>query len=225
MTDNKNNKLDDDMVLDYLKSNPDFWEKNSSQLMPEHDDEEEDGVLDFQQFILKKMRDNSVKDQIEKKALIDLGKANFITFRRMQDCILTSLASESMEQLIDVIYRDWAILLELDMIVIAIETDNKDDFPVKGVSLLNDGDVDKYLGENDIYIESNGTSKDIFGSRSVLINSYALVRLPLGEDKPNALVGFGVSQPGIFDYSHGTESIAFLCSALGYIVRRWLVLP
>ena len=47
MTDNKNNKLDDDMVLDYLKSNPDFWEKNSSQLMPEHDDEEEDGVLDF----------------------------------------------------------------------------------------------------------------------------------------------------------------------------------
>ena len=130
-----------------------------------------------------------------------------------------------MEQLIDVIYRDWAILLELDMIVIAIETDNKDDFPVKGVSLLNDGDVDKYLGENDIYIESNGTSKDIFGSRSVLINSYALVRLPLGEDKPNALVGFGVSQPGIFDYSHGTESIAFLCSALGYIVRRWLVLP
>ena len=35
--------------------------------MPEHDDEEEDGVLDFQQFILKKMRDNSVKDQIEKK--------------------------------------------------------------------------------------------------------------------------------------------------------------
>ncbi|MFL2659969.1 MAG: DUF484 family protein [Alphaproteobacteria bacterium] len=224
MTNNKNNKLDDNIVLDYLKSNPDFWEKNSSQLMLEHD-EEEDGVLDLQQFILKKMRDNSVKDQIEKKALIDLGKANFITFRRMQDCILTSLASESMEQLIDVIYRDWAILLELDMIVIAIETDNKDDFPVKGVSLLNDGDVDKYLGENDIYIESNGTSKDIFGSRSVLINSYALVRLPLGEDKPNALVGFGVSQPGIFDYSHGTESIAFLCSALGYIVRRWLVLP
>ena len=223
MSDNKKNKLNDDMVLDYLKSNPNFWEKNGSQLIPEHDDD--DDVLDFQQFIFKKMRANSVKNQIEKKALIDLGKANFITFRRIQDCILTALASESMGQLVDVVYRDWAILLELNMIVIAIETDMKDDFLLKGVSLLNDGDIDKYLGENDIYIESNGTSKDIFGSRSILINSYALVRLSLGEDNPKALVGFGVSQPGIFDHSHGTESIAFLCSVLGYIVRRWLVLP
>ncbi len=221
MSDIKKNELNDDMVLEYLKSNLDFWEKNGSKLIPEQDDD----VLDFQQFMFKKIRENSAKDQIEKKVLIDLGKANFITFKRIQDCILSALASESMTQLIDVIYRDWAILLELDMIIIAIETDTKNKFPLKGMSLLNIDDVDKYLGDSDVYIESNGTSKDIFGSRSVLINSYALVRLPLGDDKPNALVGFGISQAGIFNYSHGTESISFLCNTLGYIVRRWLVLP
>ncbi|MGB1361373.1 MAG: DUF484 family protein [Alphaproteobacteria bacterium] len=211
--------IDDDKVLEYLKSNPNFWERKGAELIPDKGE----SVLDFQSVMFERLRENSKQDQLEKKALIDLGKANFATFSRIQDCILTALASENMGQLLDVVYRDWAMLLDIDVIVIAIETDLVDTIPLRGMVFLNDGDVDKYLGNDDVFVESNGSSK-VFGMKEGLVNSYTLVRLPLGENKPDAMVAFGVSAEGLFDKSYGSDSIVFLCQALGYIVRRWLVL-
>ena len=212
--------ISEKQVLEYLQKHPEFWEKSGAKLIPE----KEQGVLDFQQIMFEKMRLNSKQDQMEKQALIDLGRANFVTFRRIQDCILSALASENMGELIDVVCRDWAILLELDVVVIGIETDYNDRLPLRGMSFLEKGYVESILGDNDVIIYPDGTNKAVFGSREKLVASHALIRLPLGDGKPDALIGFGISQKNSFDIDQGTESIVFLCQSLGYIVRRWLVL-
>ena len=213
--------ITEQQVLSFLQKNSGFLEKYADRLSL---NVKPDNIVDFQSVLVEKLRNRIADETAEKEAVMYLGQNNFDTFIRMQHCILSALASENMMQLLDVVYTDWANVLGVDIVVLGVETDMKDTLPLKGMTFLGQGAVGRWLEGRDVHVQPKGTLEPVFGGASDLVNSYALVYLPLGQGKPDALMAFGCRDENTFANEEGTESIVFLCQALGYIVRRWLSL-
>jgi len=215
-------------VIDYLDRHPEFLTRHADVLERQQLPSRINGdrVTDLQTFLLDRLRGDISKLRTEQDELLANSRDNLSTQDRVHRAVLALLGASSFEHLIEIVTTDLAVLLDVDVVTICIETDTPPKEPVRydGLYLLAPGTIDHTLGDsNDILLRDDVRGEpEIFGGAAGLVRSDALIRLLPHEGAPVGLIAFGTRHPGFFNPGQGTELLGFLARIIEHCIRSWL---
>jgi len=215
-------------VIDYLDRHPEFLIRHPDllerQKLPSRING--DRVADLQSYLLDRLRGDISKLRSEQDELLANSRDNLSTQDRVHRAALALLSARSFEQLIEIVTTDLAVLLDVDVVTLCIESDAPPKDPVRydGLLILPVGTIDEALGPGVEILLRDDIDGDpvIFGGAAGLVRSDALIRLVAHEDAPMGLISFGTRHPGFFNPSQGTELLSFLARILEHCIRGWL---
>jgi len=215
-------------VIAYLRQHPDFLERHPEALRLVQSPTRKigDGVLDFQQFMLERLRRDVVRLEDEHKNLISTTRGNLASQCRVHKAIVAMLRAESSGHLLQIVTTDLAVLIDVDVVTLGFEstTTRTTRLPMHGIHLLRSGTVDALLGPNRDALLSSDIQGDpaLFGAAAGLVRSQALLRLSFGRSAPLGLMCIGTRKPDTFHPGLGTELLTFLARALAITIAQWL---
>ncbi|WP_162906709.1 DUF484 family protein [Algihabitans albus] len=219
-------------VAAYLRRHPDFLKRHPELLdaMVTPVRATGDGVLDFQQAMVERLRREVAQALETRDELVSLSRANALAQQRLHRGLLGLLAARSFEHLIETLTTDLTLALDVDVVSLCVEPSEMALSPPKrpvGVYRLEAGTVEALLGPSKRVRLIGDTPGDagVFPTAAGLVRSSALVRLNIGPTTPPALIGLGSRDPGHFEEGQGTELLGFLGQAVEHLVRAWLDLP
>jgi len=188
-----------------------------------------EGVVDMQQFMLQRLQTEVARLKNQHRALITTSRANLASQARIHQAVLVLLAAPSFEHLIQIVTTDFAVLLDADVITLAVESASgcQSHLSVRGVQLLERGAVESMFGpDRDVLLlgDSEGDPA-IFGGGAGLVRSAALLRLKVSPRAPAGLLAIGSRRIGKFHTGQGTELLGFLAKSLSVVIAGWLDLP
>jgi len=223
--------LDPAQIIEFLSDNPDFLQRNPElyRVMTPPDRALGDGVSDLQSAIIDRLRGDAERLKTRQRDLMITSRANLSTQGRVHECVLTLLEAPSLEHVVQVITNDFAILLDIDIVTLCLESeqdDNVTSLPIAGLRNVPAGFVDATLGEgrNVLLFDEMTREPRIFGAAADLVRSSALVRVEISSESPSAIVAFGTRNSGKFHASQGTELLDFLGRVVEGVIRSWLMI-
>ena len=134
----------------------------------------------MQQFMLQHQRAEIARLKSQHRALVGTSRANLASQARVHAAVLALLAASSFEQLIQIVTTDLAVLLDADVVTIAVEFGRSGRASAhQGVQILDPGTVDAVLGVDRDVVLGSDTEGDptLFGDGAGLVRSAALLRL------------------------------------------------
>lgn len=215
-------------VIAYLREHPDFLQRHPEalHLLRAPSRGNGDRVLDFQQFMLERLRQDLSNLQDEQKSLIALSRGNLASQCRVHKAALAMLKAVSFEHLLQIVTTDLAVLIDVDVVTLGVESAvaRTARLPVHGIQLLRSGMVDQLLGADRDALLCTHVKGDttLFGSAAGLVRSQALLRLSFGRSGPSGLMCMGTRKAGTFHPGLGTELLTFLAHAVGITIAQWL---
>jgi uncharacterized protein len=215
-------------VIAYLRRHPDFLDEHPEalRLLCPPGREIGDGVVDFQHFLYERQRREINRINLEYRNLIGVSRGNLASQNRVHKAALTILAAPSFGQLIQIVTTDLAVLLDVDVVTIAVENiaGIAPRLNLHGIHLLEAGTVEQLLGEDKSVVYEADVVGDpaLFGGAAGLVRSQALLRLRFGRETPTGLLCIGTRKPGRFHPGMGTELLGFLGRIVGLAIGLWL---
>ena len=215
-------------VIAYLRQHPDFLERHPEalRLVRPPSRKTGDGVLDFQHFMLERLRRDVVRLEGEQKSLISTSRGNLASQCRVHKAVVAMLRAANFEHLLQIVTTDLAVLIDVDVVTIGVESETArmTRLPVHGIHLLRSGTVDALLGPNRDHLLASDIQADpaLFGAAAGLVRSQALLRLSISRSGPIGLMCIGTRKPDTFQPGLGTELLTFLARALGITIAQWL---
>ena len=213
-------------VAFYLKRHPDFLVEHPELLAiltpPGH--RRGDNIVDMQNFMVERLKTDLHRLKSQQRALIATSRSNLSSQQRIHAGVLALLQAASFEQLIQTVTTDLAVLLDIDVVTLCIESSRSfGAAALPGLQLLEPGAVEALLGPNrDVLLEDEvAGDAAIFGSGAGLVQSAALLRLSVARAPPG-LLALGSRRAGKFKPGQGTELLGFLAQALGVTIGQWL---
>jgi uncharacterized protein YigA (DUF484 family) len=220
--------LDAVQVMEYLRRHPDFLTNNPDAilLLSAPGREVGEGVVDLQKVILERMRGELARLKTTQRKLIATNRVNLQTQGRVHSAVLAMIEAPSLEHLIHTVTHDLAMILDLDVVAVAVEAGDAKVTAghVAGIQRLPAGSIDRLLGEGRdtrLRPETQGEA-EIFGAGAGLVRSDALVRLKVNGEAPVGVIAFGSRRESTFHPSQGTDLLAFLARTFEISVRAWL---
>ena len=215
-------------VIAYLREHPDFLERHPDALRllraPNRDNG--DGVIDFQHFMLERLRNDLQRAQDEHKKLIALSRGNLASQCRVHKAALTMLKATSFEHLLQIVTTDLAVLIDVDVITLVHRKHRGADH---AAAIAGDPSAARrhrrqVLGpDRDVALDTDVKGDPtLFGAAAGLVRSQALVRLSFGRSGPAGLICVGTRKPGTFHPGLGTELLSFLARAVEITIAQWL---
>jgi len=217
-------------VSAYLREHPDFLIRNADlvQHLTPPMVRRGSNIVDLQYYMVDRLQSEVGRLRTEQRELLTSSRANLNNQNRVHAAALFLLDAQSFEQLIQTITTDLAVLLDLDVACLVVESGNRDlpGFDTPGVRVVKAGAIDRWLGRREMVL-AGGIHGDpaIFGGGSGLVRSEALIRLHISAESPPGLLAFGSREPDMFHHSQGTELISFLARVVERCIRTWLDLP
>jgi uncharacterized protein len=216
-------------VIAYLREHPDFLDKHPGALRllraPSRVNGE-DRVLDFQHFMLERLRGDLRRIEDEHKSLIALSRGNLASQCRVHKAALTMLRAHSFEHLLQIVTTDLAVLIDVDVVTLGVEGTAAPTtrLPLPGIHLLRAGMVQALLGPDRDVLLCTDVKGDpaLFGGAAGLVRSQALLRLSFGHSGPVGLMCIGTRRPRTFHPGLGTELLSFLARAVEITIAQWL---
>jgi uncharacterized protein YigA (DUF484 family) len=215
-------------VMAYLRQHPDFLERqpDALQLLRAPGRQNGDGVLDFQHFMLERLRRDLAQLQDQHNGLIATSRGNLASQCRVHKAVLAMLRAPSFEHLLQIVTTDLAVLLDVDIVTLGVESSasRTTRLPLHGLHLLPSGTVDKLLGPNRDTLLCTEIQGDpaLFGGAAGLVRSQALLRLSFSRSAPVGLMCIGTRVPDAFQPGLGTELLTFLARSLEITIAQWL---
>jgi len=217
-------------VLFFLRRHPDFLDSHPEalKLLRPPQREAGDGVLDFQHFMLDRLRRDAARLHDEQRTLIATSRSNLASQCRVHKAALTILRAQSFEHLLQIVTTDLAVLIDVDVVTIAVESSSAPTrrLPMPGIHLLQEGTVEALLGADRDVLLSTGVHGDptLYGAAAGLVRSQALLRLNFRRSAPVGLMCVGTRKPETFHPGLGTELLSFLARTLEITISQWLSL-
>jgi uncharacterized protein YigA (DUF484 family) len=215
-------------VVAYLREHPDFLDRrpDALHLLRAPTRQTGNGVLDFQHFMLERLRRDLSRLQDEHKSLIAMSRGNLASECRVHKAALAMLRAPSFEQLLQIVTTDLAVLIDVDIVTLGVESaaSRTPRLPVHGIHLLRSGTVDKLLGPTRDALLCTDIQGDpaLFGGAAGLVRSQALLRLSFSRSAPVGLMCIGTRTPDTFQPGLGTELLTFLARTLEIAIAQWL---
>jgi len=228
-TKSRESDLSDALVAGFLRKNPDFLSRHPGLLrfLVAPDRELGDGVSDMQAAMIRQLRGEAARLKARQDDIVLTSRANLSTQGRVHECVLAVLAAKSLEQAIQIVTTDFAVMLDLDIVTLCVETEADAAIPVKtpGLRMLSPGTVDAVIGESHTVVlhEYVAGDPEIFAGGAALVRSAAFIRLAISDGTPPALIAFGARRSGKFHAEQGTELLQFLGRVTERCIRLWLL--
>ena len=235
-SDPKESDVTAEQVRDYLRRNPDFLRKNldivADEAVPERD--LGDGVLDFQNFMVKNLQKDTKALKSRYDVLVDFCRENMSVQAQVHRAALRLIRTRSLEQLLEAITQDLVSLFDVDVVRLAMESDTRFDTSYgeqhySGIVFIDPGMVDAALGANKNVLLVDDCEKaptpgldQIFADCEDMIASCALLRLDVETVGKNVLLAFGVRYKERFHSGQGIELLNFLAQIVAYQFDTYL---
>ena len=220
-----------DQVVAYLRDNPDFLSKHPEVIdvlvSPER---QSDGrVVDFQQFLVARLRGELASLTASRDALLSAGRVNLSAQGRIHKAALALASARTFEHMVEIVTTDFAAVLDLDVIILGVEQKaaNLTNEAHAGVAVLDCGAVAGLLPQSQEIVLRGRTVGDVrlYGPAAGLVTSDALIRLDLGSSAPPALLALGSRRENHFHEGQATELLGFLGRLVARSIKTWLNLP
>lgn len=219
-------------VIHYLRKHPEFLDRHPEvlPLLRAPSREIDNDVVDFQHFLVERLRRDLARVNLEHRTLIGASRGNLASQGRVHKAVLAVLAAPSFEQLLQTVTTDLAVLLDVDVVTIGVESNAalpSGRLAVHGIHLLKAGAVDALLGpERGVLLRADmAGDAAFFGGAAGLVRSQALLRLTFGRGAPAGLLCIGTRRPGRFHPGLATELLGFLARVIGMTIAQWLNPP
>lgn len=215
-------------VIAYLREHPDFLERHPDalHLLRAPSRASGDGVVDFQHFMLERLRHDLGRLRDEQTSLIALSRGNLAGQCRVHKAVLAMLKAVSFEHLLQIVTTDLAVLIDVDVVTLGVESTaaRTSRLPLPGIHLLRAGMVDQLLGPDRDALLCTDIRGDpaLFGGAAGLVRSQALLRLSFGRSGPAGLMCIGTRKADTFCPGLGTELLGFLARAVEITIAQWL---
>ncbi len=215
-------------VIAYLRQHPDFLDRHPEalQLLRAPTREVGEDVFDFQHFLIERLRGELARVTLEHRTLIAASRGNLASQGRIHKAALAILAASSFEQLLQTVTTDLAVLLDVDIVTLGVESSTTPSTRLMphGIHLLKAGAVDTLLGpERNVLLHADMPGDAaLFGGAAGLVRSQALLRVAFGRAPPVGLLCIGARRAGRFHPGLGIELLSFLARVLGITVAQWL---
>lgn len=223
----------EDAVSIYLRRNPDFLgqflDQNPDMLqsIPLGTRSQSVGnVVDLRDFMVERLRDETERLRGRLQELITTSRSNMTAQSRAHSAVLSLLAANTFEELIEIVTGDLAVILDVDVVTLCVEADG-DTLPrsrMPGVLILEPGYIDSLIGSHrDFMLTARCCGEPmVFGQGAGLVRSQALIRLSVSPHAPLAMLAIGSRRDTQFEDGQGTELLGFLGAALELTIRAWL---
>jgi len=217
-----------DDVAGYLRKNPDFLAEHPELIaaLTPPSLRRGDSVVDMQHFMLQRLRSDLARLRAQQRALIITSRSNLNSQNRAHAAVLAIIAAPSFEQLLQIVTTDLAVLLDVDVVTIGVESasSRQPRLPLHGIQILHPGTVDGLLGaERDVLLCADTPGDPaLFGGAAGLVRSQALLRLDVSEHAPVGLLCIGTRRAGKFHPGQGTELLSFLARVTELTFAAWL---
>ena len=226
----ENGEIPPEKIKEYLRLHPDFLANHpdvlESLMTPSR--WADDGVVDMQQFMLERLRDEITNLRQCAQELIDTSRSNMASQTRAHASVLALLKAVDFEHMVRIVNDDLPLLLDIDVVTIGFEPVDSfvDRMGVANIRRYGEGVLDTMLGfGRDVQllteVDDDGT---VFGSAAGLVRSAAMARLRPGLSVPTGMIALG-SRANVFEPGQGTELIGFLARVAERCVHRWLEQP
>jgi uncharacterized protein YigA (DUF484 family) len=221
-------EIDAREVMAYLRRHPDFFDEHPEalRLLRPSNRELGDGVVDFQRFLYERQRQEVTRLNLEYRNLIAVSRGNLASQNRVHKAALAVLAAPSFGQLLQIVTTDFAMVLDVDVVTLAVENiaGVTPRFAVSGIHLLKSGTVEDLFGQDRTVLYEADVAGDpaLFGGAAGLVRSQALLRLRFGRETPTGLLCIGTRKPGRFHPGLCTELLGFLARIVGLSIGLWL---
>jgi uncharacterized protein len=216
-----------DDVLDFLYQNPTFLADYPDILAAAT--QRGENVVDFQQLIVQKLRTEKQRVEDRQRLLIDSARNNMTVQARIHAAIIRLTEARNLEEFIDIINTELALMLEVDVIAIVIESEFGQEHivPSHGIRTVESRFIDNHIGaDRDSLLEANVLGDPrLFGPAARLVKSQALMRLNIAQNIPDGLLSFGSRDPLLFADGQGTELVSFLTDVVERLLRRFMDAP
>jgi uncharacterized protein len=222
--------LSADVVAAYLRAHPDFFSKHADILRHIEAPKRHrgNGVVDFQHYMVERLQRDLDGMSRERHDLIVTARDNLLNQTRVHAAVLALLEARDLATLLQGITTDLALVLDLDVAALVIES-NGDDIPhvhASGVRVVPPGTIDRWMEGRKVllrdHIEGDAA---VFGEAAGLVQSAALLKLEISKLAPVGLLAFGSREPAMFHPGQGTELVGFLARTVELRLRAELDLP
>ena len=181
-------------------------------------------VVDFQQIILNRVRDDLEQNQQRQTALLKAIRSNRLNQARVHEAALKLLACRTFEHLIETLTTDLTVVLDVDIAALCIETGDVPRVAQSGIHVVPTGFIDDLLPNDgrSIFRQTPHADRRIYGSGAGLVRAEALLRLQVRPATPPAMLALGAREPTMFRQGQSTELYAFLARIVEYCIRTWI---
>lgn len=221
--------MNDDDVIAYLKANPKFLQANPDALdylIPPKDKSGGKGVVDFNHYMLQKLKEDKQSVLNTTRDIIEVSRENMNNLARIHSAVLKILEAASFDDFIQTLSTDVPVTLDCDVVSLVIEA-AEGQVPSSGTRLVRvvpQGTIDQWMEGNAARVQSNIRGAEaVFGESAGLVQSQALIRIDQTVKIPPAILAFGSRDPEMFTDGQGTELIAFLCQCVERVLKIWMV--
>ena len=214
-------------IIDYLKSNPKFLQKNPDAvdyLLPPKDTANGRRVVDFQHYMVEKLKTDKKMVLDTTRDIIEVSRENMNNLARIHEAVLKILEAETFDQFIQIIAVDVPVALDCDAVSLVVENDGRlPETSMRSIRFVTKGTCQSMMGGNDARLQSNIKGEaDIFGEAAGLVQSQALLKINQTINIPPAILAFGSRDPEMFVDGMGTDLIKFLCDVTERALRIWM---
>ena len=219
-----------DAVSTFLLANPGFLQVFLTDRLPMLADSlgvtrRRDGVVDLQAERVERLRRDLETTRAQTQSIIDASRANQSSMRRTHEAVVALMEAGRFEQLIETIGTDLAVILGLDTVCLLVESPPEGGVAerVCGVRVVEPGTTDALLGKNGVRLRADIAGEEaVFGPMAGIVRSDALLRVPITEEAPPAVLALGSRDAAMFSPEMATELLEFLARALGRCIAGWL---
>ncbi len=218
-------------ILDFLQENPNFLRENPDVLdvlIPPKARPKKGEVADFQTYMIERLKADKQEVIKGTRELVENARSNMNNQQRIHKAVLRLLEADSLNEFIHSITIDMASMLDVDIAVLVVESDNGDipHIDQKGLRILPAGTIKKWMKKKTVMMQDNISGVEaIYGSGATLVCSQILLRVDISEDTPPAILAFGSRNPDMFSDGQATDQILFLARVVERAFRMWLKMP
>lgn len=228
-----------EQVVAYLKRNPDFLIEHPElvETMTAPRTELGSGVADLQHYMVGGLQKELKALKGTYDEIVGFCRDNLSTQSQVHAAVLHLIHTRDLEQLLQVLTVDLLALFDLDVVRLAMETENTQfydtsypDAHYSGISFIDYGTVDAALGvDQDILLVENTDEQRVIGFEQIfadctaLVKSCAILRLKMEIVQKDVVLALGVRHKGRFHPHQGVDLLSFLAQVVQHRLDSALV--
>lgn len=186
-------------------------------------------VIDMRGVAMERLEARLDRLEDTHRSVIAAAYENLAGTAQVHRCVLEMLEAAELPALLDLLVREVAEIVRVDLVRLVLETGDLGASPHHAIAPVPAGFVDAYLTAGRDAPARQVTLRacarpapKVYGVEAGRIASEALLRLELGGGRLGAMLAFGSADARQFRANQGTELLAFFASVLERVLRRHL---